>query len=150
MAITKSLSSQSSVARVWQAGVVCRIKHSHSVDMFSSPWSWVGETSGQLLISSTAVLAEFTSEIRMAPVFFSVEIRILPCHKIAQYVPSGGTNPHERQSREMTSAFSEIQQSLKTTLPAKAVSRQARDFDKSGISKIQGWWHLDGRCGSLW
>ena len=130
--------------------MLCAGSNIHTLWTFSSSWSSVGETSGQLLISSTAVLAEFTSEIRMAPVFFSVEIRILPCHKIAQYVPSGGTNPHERQSREMTSAFSEFQQSLKTTLPAKAVSRQARDFDKSGISKIQGWWHLDGRCGSLW
>ena len=129
--------------------MLCAGSNIHTLWTFSSSWSSVGETSGQLLISSTAVLAEFTSEICMAPVFFSVEIRILPCHKIAQYVPSGGTNPHERQSREMTSAFSEIQQSLKTTLPAKAVSRQARDFDKSGISKIQGW-HLDGRCGSLW
>ena len=98
MAITKNLSSQSSVPRVWQAGVVCRLKHSHSVDSFSSPWSSVGETSGQLLISSTAVSAKFTSEIRMARFFpSSVEIRILPSHKIAQYLPSGGTNPHERE-----------------------------------------------------
>ena len=52
----------------------------------------------------------------------------------------------ERRSRKMASAFSAIQ-SLKTTLRAKVVSRQARAFDRSGINEIQGWWAL-GR--TLW